>query len=158
MCSFPISNQSVVPRPVLTVASWPANQFLKRQVRWSGIPISQNFPQFIEIHTVKGFGIVNKAEINVFLELSCFFYDPADAGNLISGSSAFPKTNLNIRKFTVHILLIKLPQKQFDVNLRGKIISHKNYSIKTSKSRLDKYFFIFSMKKSINKNSKFIKT
>ena len=65
----------------------------------------QNFPQFIVIHTVKGFGIVNKAEIDVFLELSCFFHDPADVGNLISGSSAFSKTSLNIRKFTVHILL-----------------------------------------------------
>ena len=64
-----------------------------------------NFPQFIVIHTVKGFGIVNKAEIDVFLELSFSFNDPADVGNLISGSSAFSKTNLNIRKFTVHILL-----------------------------------------------------
>ena len=68
--------------------------------------IFQNFPQFIVIHTVKGFDIVNKAEIDVFLELSCFFDDPAaDVGNLISGSSAFSKTSLNIRKFTVHILL-----------------------------------------------------
>ena len=57
------------------------------------------------IHTVKGFGIVNKAKIDVFLELSCFFHDPVDVGNLISGSSAFSKTSLNIRKFTVHILL-----------------------------------------------------
>ena len=65
----------------------------------------QNFPQFIVIHTVKGFGIVKKAEIDVFRELSCFFHDPADVGNLISGSSAFPKTSLNIWKFTVHILL-----------------------------------------------------
>ena len=65
----------------------------------------QNFPQFIVIHTVKGFGIVNKAEIDVFLELSCFLYDPADVGNLISGFSAFSKTNLNIWKFTVHVLL-----------------------------------------------------
>ena len=65
----------------------------------------QNFPQFIVIHTVKGFGIVNKAEIDVFLELSCFFDDPADVGSLISGSSAFSKTSLNIRKFMVHILL-----------------------------------------------------
>ena len=64
----------------------------------------QNFPQFIVIHTVKGFGIVNNAEINVFLELSCFFDDPADVGNLISGSSAFSKTSLNIWKFTVHAL------------------------------------------------------
>ena len=65
----------------------------------------QNFPQFIVIHTVKGFDIVNKAEIDVFLELSCFFHDSADIGNLISGSSAFSKTSLNIRKFMVHILL-----------------------------------------------------
>ena len=65
----------------------------------------KNFPQFIVIHTLKGFGIVNKAEIDVFLELSCLFPDPADVGNLISGSSAFSKTSLNIRKFTVHVLL-----------------------------------------------------
>ena len=63
----------------------------------------QNLPQFIVIHTVKGFGIVNKAEIDVFLELSCFFDDPADAGNLISGSLAFSKFSLNIWKFTVHV-------------------------------------------------------
>ena len=66
--------------------------------------VLQNFPQFIVMHTVKGFGIVNKAEIDVFLELFCFFNDPADIG-MISGSSAFSKTSLNIRKFTVHILL-----------------------------------------------------
>ena len=65
----------------------------------------QNFPQFIVIHTVKGFGIVNQAEIDVFLELSCFFDDAVDVGHLISGSSAFPKSNLNIWKFSVHILL-----------------------------------------------------
>ena len=65
----------------------------------------QNFPQFIVIHTVKGFGIVNKAEIDGFLELSCFFHDQADVSNLISGSSAFSKTILNIRTFMVHILL-----------------------------------------------------
>ena len=65
----------------------------------------KNFPQFVVIHTVKGFGIVNKAEIDVFLELSCFFHDPADVGNLISGSFAFSKTSLNIWKFTVHVLL-----------------------------------------------------
>ena len=65
----------------------------------------QNFPQFIVIHTVKGFVIVNKAEIDVFLELSCFFDDKEDVGNLVSGSSAFSKASLNIRKFTVHVLL-----------------------------------------------------
>ena len=65
----------------------------------------KNFPQFIVIHTVKDFGIVNKAEIDVFLELSCFFNDPVDVGNLISGSSAFSKTSLNIREFTVYVLL-----------------------------------------------------
>ena len=65
----------------------------------------QNFPQFIVIHTVKGFDIVNKAEIDDFLELSCFFDDPVDVGNLISGSSAFSKSSLNMCKFTVHVLL-----------------------------------------------------
>ena len=64
-----------------------------------------SFPQFIVIHTVKSFGIVNKVEIDVFLELSCFFSDLVDVGNLISGSSAFSKTSLNIWKFTVHALL-----------------------------------------------------
>ena len=65
----------------------------------------QDFSQFVVIHTVKGFGIVNKAEIDVFLELSCFFDNPADVGNLVSGFSAFSKTSLNIWKFTVHVLL-----------------------------------------------------
>ena len=74
------------------------------QVVWYS-HLFQNFPQFTVIHTVKGFGIVNKAEIDVFLELSCFFDDPADVGNLISGSSAFSKTSLNIWKFMVHVLL-----------------------------------------------------
>ena len=65
----------------------------------------KNFPQFVVIHTVKGFGIVNKAEVDVFLELSCFFNDPTDVDNLISGSTAFSKYSLNIWKFMVHILL-----------------------------------------------------
>ena len=69
MYSFPIRNQSVVPCPVLTVASSPAYRFLKRQVRWSGIPISFRIFQFVVIYTVKAFGIVNKAEIDVFLEI-----------------------------------------------------------------------------------------
>ena len=64
----------------------------------------RNFPQFIVIHTVKGFGIGNKAEIDVFLELSCFFHDPADVGSLISGSSAFSKSSMYIWKFSVHVL------------------------------------------------------
>ena len=68
----------------------------------------KNFPQFIVIHTVKGFGIVNKAEIDVFLELSCFFDGPADAGNLVSGSSAFSETSLNIRKFMVQVVVVTL--------------------------------------------------
>ena len=74
------------------------------QVVWYA-HLFQNFLQFIVIHTVKGVGIVNKAEIDVFLELSCFCHDPVDVGNLISGSSAFSKTSLNIWKFTVHVLL-----------------------------------------------------
>ena len=74
------------------------------QVVWYS-HLFQNFPQFIVMHIVKGFGIVNKAEIDVFLELSCFFNDPADVGNLISGSFAFSKSILNICKFTVHVLL-----------------------------------------------------
>ena len=65
----------------------------------------KNFPQFVVIHTVKGFSIVNEAEIDVSLNFSCFFYDPADVGNLISGSTAFPKSSLYIWKFSVHIVL-----------------------------------------------------
>ena len=65
----------------------------------------KNFPQFVVIHTIKTFGVVNKAEVVVFQELSCFFDDPVDVGNLISGSSAFPKSKLNIWKFMVHVLL-----------------------------------------------------
>ena len=74
------------------------------QVVWYS-HLFQNFPQFIVMHTVEGFGIVNKAEIDVFVELSCFLDDPADIGNLISGSSAFSKTSLNIWKFLVNVLL-----------------------------------------------------
>ena len=65
----------------------------------------QNFPQFVVIHTVKGFGVINKAEVGVFLKFSCFFDDPTDVGNLLSGSSTFSKSSLNIWKFTIHVLL-----------------------------------------------------
>ena len=92
--SFPVWKQSIVPCLVLTVASWPAYRFLRRQVRWTGIPISLRIFQFVAIHTVKGFRVVNEAD--VFLEFSCFFYDPIDVGNLISGSSAFSKSSLYI--------------------------------------------------------------
>ena len=65
----------------------------------------KNFPEFVVVHRVKGFGIVNKAEVDIFLELSCFFHDPTDVGNLISGLSTFSKSSLNIWEFMVHILL-----------------------------------------------------
>ena len=73
----------------------------------------KNFPQFVVIYPVKGFGIVNKTEIDVFLELSCFFDDPKDVGNLISGSFAFSKSSFNIWKFSVHVLL-KLSLENFE--------------------------------------------
>ena len=100
--SFPIWNQFVVPCPVLTVVSWPTYRFLRRQVRWSGIPTAWRIFQFVMIHTIKDFGIVNKAEVDVFLELSCFFCDPTNVGNLISCSSTFSKFSLNTWKFLVH--------------------------------------------------------
>ena len=74
------------------------------QVVWYS-HLFQNFPQFVVIYTVKGFGIVNKVELDPFLEFSCFFHDPADVGNLVSGSSSFSKTSMNIWRFTVHVLL-----------------------------------------------------
>ena len=76
----------------------------------------KNSPQFVVIHTVKGFGVVNKTEVDAFLELSCFFHNPVDVGNLISGSSVFSKTSLNIWKFIVHILL-KPGLENFDITL-----------------------------------------
>ena len=76
----------------------------------------KNFPQFVEIHTVKGFGVVNEADVDVFLELSCFLDDPTDVGNFISGSSAFSKTSLNIWEFTVHVLL-KLGLENLSITL-----------------------------------------
>ena len=104
--SFPNLNQPIIPCPVLTVASWPAYRLLWRQVRWSGIPISfKNFPQFLVIYPMKDFSIVNEAKVDVFLEFSCFFYDLEDVRNLISGSSAFSKSNWSIWTFSVHVLL-----------------------------------------------------
>ena len=103
--AFLIRNQSVVPHPVLTVASWPTHRFLRRQVRWSASPISFRIFHSLLWSTQSKALAVNKAEIDVCLKLSCFFDDPTGVGNLISGSSAFPKPSLNISKFTVHVLL-----------------------------------------------------
>ena len=101
---FPIWNQSVVPCPVLTVASWPAYRFLRSQVKLFSILISWRiFHSLFNPHKV--FGIVNKAKVDILMELSCFFDDPADFGNSIFGSSAFSKSSLNIWKFTFHVLL-----------------------------------------------------
>ena len=91
---FSILNKWVFPCTVLTVASQPTYRFLKRQVTWSSIPISLRIFQFIVIHTVKGFSIVNEAEVDIFLEFPCFLYVPVNVGNLISGSSAFFLTQL----------------------------------------------------------------
>ena len=100
---FPIWNQSVVPCPVLTVAFWPAYRVSQEVVWYSHL--FNNFSKFVVIYTVRGFSIVSEAEVDVFLELSCFFCDPVDVGNLISGSSIFSKSILNIWKFVVHVLL-----------------------------------------------------
>ena len=86
-----------------SVASWSAYRFLRRWVRSSDIPISFRIFQFVVIHIVKDFGVINEAD--VFLEFSCFLDDPTDVGNLISGSSAFSKSSLNIWEFSVHVLL-----------------------------------------------------
>ena len=84
---FPIWNKAVVPYKVLTVASWLAYRFLRKQTRWPSTPISfKNFLQFVVIHTVKGFFVVNEAEIDAFLEFPCFLYDLANVGNLFSSS------------------------------------------------------------------------
>ena len=103
---FSLFETSLISCPVLTVASWSAYRFLKRQVRWSGNPISfRIFHSLLWTTQSKALGIVNKAEIDIFLKLSCFFNNPMDVGNLISGSSAFSKTSLNIWKFMVQVLL-----------------------------------------------------
>ena len=109
---FPTLNESFVPWPVLTVVSWPAGRFLRRQVRQSGIPISLKVFQFVVIHRVKGFNVFNVVEVDVFLEFPCFIYDPTNVDNLISDSSASSKCNLYIWNFWVHILL-KPSLKQF---------------------------------------------
>ena len=106
MYSFPIWNQFIVPCLVLTVASWSAYTFLRRQVRQSGVSISLRvFCSLLWPTQVKGLSEVNKAEVDVSWELSYLFYDPMDVGNLISGSSAFSKSSLNIWKFSIHVLL-----------------------------------------------------
>ena len=102
---FLILNQSVVPCPVLTVASWPEYQFLRRQVRWSGIPISLRIFHSLLWSTQVKVSVVSEAEVDVFLEFSCFLYDLIDVDSLISDSSAFSKSSLNIWKFFVYILL-----------------------------------------------------
>ena len=95
----------MVPCPVLTVVL-TCTQISQEagKVAWYS-HLFQNFPQFVVIHTVKGFGIAHKAKVDFFLELSCFFYDPADVGNLFSGSSPFCKSSLNFWKFLVQVLL-----------------------------------------------------
>ena len=106
MYSFTNLEKSVFPCPVLTVASGPVYRFLKRQIRWSGVPISLRISQSLLWSTQsQALAIINKAEVDVFLELSCFFDDPVDGGNLISGSSAFSKSSLNTWKFLVHVPL-----------------------------------------------------
>ena len=106
---FSIWNQSIVSCQVLTVASWPAYKFLRKQGRLFDISILQ----FVVIHTVKGFDVVSEAELDISLEFCCFFYDTTNTGNLIPGSSAFSKSNLNIWKFSVHVLL-KLSLENFE--------------------------------------------
>ena len=101
---FPIWNQFIVPCPVLTVASWPANMFLWKQVKWSGILMSWRISTVLYDPYSQGFNIVNEAEIRIFLELLYFSYDPTDVGTLISGSSAFSKPSLYIWTFLVHVL------------------------------------------------------
>ena len=119
MYSFPILNQSTVPWQGFqssSIASWPAYKFLMIQARWSGIPISLRIFHCLLWPTQSGLSIVKGAEVDVFLELSCFFYDPVDVVSLISGSSAFSKSSLNIWNLSVDILL-KPSLKDFEHDL-----------------------------------------
>ena len=102
---FPIWNQSVVPCPLLTcfLTCIQISQEAGHMCWYSHL--FKNFPHFVVIQTIKGFSVVNEAEVDVFLEFSCFFCDPADVGNLISGSSAFSNSSLSMWKFLVHVLL-----------------------------------------------------
>ena len=110
--ALPFSRGSSQPRDQTQVSHiaggvctrWAAREAW-RQARWPPIPISLRIFQFVVLHRVKGFSVVNEAEVDVFLGLSCFFYDPTDDGNLISGSSTFSKSSLYIWKFSVHVLL-----------------------------------------------------
>ena len=103
------------------------------QVVWYS-HLLKNFPQFIVIHTVKCFGLVNKAEVDVFLELSCFYNDPAHVGNLVSVSSAFSKTSLNIWKFKVHVLL-KSGLENFEHYFTLQSKMEKLYTVSKNKTR-----------------------
>ena len=120
---FPVLKQSIFPCLVLTVAS--EYRFSRRQVRSSGSPISLRIFQFVVIHTIKGFLVVNETvtDIFFFLEFPCFLYDPANIGNLISGPSAFSKPSLYIRKFSIHILL-KPTLKDFEPNFTSMLNEH----------------------------------
>ena len=114
---FPILNQSVVPCPVLTISSWPAYMFLRKQVRSFGTPIFLRiFHNLLWSTQFRGFSTVNEAEVDVFLEFLCFPHDPTTVGNLISGSSASSKPSLYIWKFLVHVLL-KPSLKDFEHSL-----------------------------------------
>ena len=122
--SFPIWNESVVPCLVLTFAYLSAYRFFRRQSRWSGIPISGRiFHSFLwgkkkkNCLTVKVFSIVNEEEVDVFLEFCCFFNDPTNVGNLISGSSAFSKPNLYIWKLVHHVFLMPCSKVVSDLTL-----------------------------------------
>ena len=111
---LPTWNQSIIPCLVLTVASWPAYRFLRRQVRWPGTLISLRiFHSLLWSTQWKNFSVVNEAE--VFLKFSCFLYDTVDVGNLISSSSAFSKSSLYVWKFSVQVLL-KHSLKDFEHN------------------------------------------